>query len=405
MKETRTINLNGLVFHIDNDAYQALNTYLQDIELRLPTDEREDVLTDIEARVSELLQSALFAKNVQVVDIAMIEDIKTRIGAPSEFGENKRPKVKARSQASQSGCGRVLQITLYVILVIIAAQVLLPVLATIVAISLAGLGLGVGAFGIMPLFGDFFFDGNWGLALLTIIASIVAICLPVYVIIHAIVTYMRTRKGPKPRFWIISIICWLLSLGCFGVAIVKQSDLSGGLHGIVRQLNGVDYDADEAVSATPVLPFFNAINANGAVDLDIVQGTTQEVNINDTNLVSVSVHDSVLLINAKDMTDGFRHIHITTPDLKSLTISGASKAEVTGNYEQVHYLVSGASKLEAEDAIVNIVHVNCSGASKADVHAQKELWAQASGASKITYSGNPALKRSMAVGASKIKKD
>ena len=42
MKETRTINLNGLVFHIDNDAYVALSGYLQDIELRLPADENGD---------------------------------------------------------------------------------------------------------------------------------------------------------------------------------------------------------------------------------------------------------------------------------------------------------------------------------------------------------------------------
>ena len=31
MNETRTINLNGLVYHIDNDAYQTLKEYLQDI--------------------------------------------------------------------------------------------------------------------------------------------------------------------------------------------------------------------------------------------------------------------------------------------------------------------------------------------------------------------------------------
>ena len=57
MKETRTINLNGMIFHIDNDAYITLSGYLQDIELRLPTDEKKDVMADIEARIAELLQS------------------------------------------------------------------------------------------------------------------------------------------------------------------------------------------------------------------------------------------------------------------------------------------------------------------------------------------------------------
>ena len=44
MKETRTINLNGIVFHIDNDAYLALSNYLHDIELRLPSDDRKEVM-------------------------------------------------------------------------------------------------------------------------------------------------------------------------------------------------------------------------------------------------------------------------------------------------------------------------------------------------------------------------
>ena len=94
MKETRTINLNGLVYHIDYDAYQLLRDYLHDIELRLPQDDRQEVMTDIEARIAELLQKALFAKNVQVVNVQMVQSVKEQIGAPSEFGPNRRPKVK-----------------------------------------------------------------------------------------------------------------------------------------------------------------------------------------------------------------------------------------------------------------------------------------------------------------------
>ena len=60
MNETRTINLNGLVYHIDYDAYQLLRDYLHDIELRLPQEDRQEVMTDIEARIAELLQKALF---------------------------------------------------------------------------------------------------------------------------------------------------------------------------------------------------------------------------------------------------------------------------------------------------------------------------------------------------------
>ena len=94
MKETRTINLNGLVYHIDYDAHHILHDYLQDIELRLPQEDRQEVMNDIEARIAELFQKALFAKNVQVVSLEMVNSVKSQIGDPSEFGPNRRPKVK-----------------------------------------------------------------------------------------------------------------------------------------------------------------------------------------------------------------------------------------------------------------------------------------------------------------------
>ena len=105
MNETRTINLNGLVYHIDYDAYQELRDYLQDIELRLPQDDRQEVIADIEARIAELFQNALFAKSIQVVNNQIVQSVKQQIGSPSEFGPNTRPKVKA-SKAQNTGCGR-----------------------------------------------------------------------------------------------------------------------------------------------------------------------------------------------------------------------------------------------------------------------------------------------------------
>ncbi|MBQ2438525.1 MAG: hypothetical protein II267_01390, partial [Paludibacteraceae bacterium] len=126
MNETRTINLNGLVYHIDYDAYQILRDYLHDIELRLPQDDRQEVMTDIEARIAELLQKALFAKNIQVVNLEIVNSVKSQIGAPSEFGPNRRPKVKV-DKSQNAGCGRILSITLKVILILMA----LPILGTI----------------------------------------------------------------------------------------------------------------------------------------------------------------------------------------------------------------------------------------------------------------------------------
>ena len=73
MKETRTINLNGMAYHIDYDAYQLLREYISDIELRLPMDTRPTVVAELESRIADIFQQALYANNVQVVNIAMVE--------------------------------------------------------------------------------------------------------------------------------------------------------------------------------------------------------------------------------------------------------------------------------------------------------------------------------------------
>ena len=165
MKETRTINLNGLVYHIDYDAYQLLRDYLHDIELRLPQDDRQEVMTDIEARIAELLQKALFAKNVQVVNVQMVQSIQEQIGAPSEFGPNRRPKVKV-DKSQNSGCGRVFSIVLNVILAILALPMIFVGLAILFAIVLSLFGVAVAGttslasiMPVFPVFAVFLVDG------------------------------------------------------------------------------------------------------------------------------------------------------------------------------------------------------------------------------------------------------
>jgi hypothetical protein len=61
--------------------------------------------------------------------------------------------------------------------------------------------------------------------------------------------------------------------------------------------------------------------------------------------------------------------------------------------------------LEAEDLVVQTMHINCLGASKAEVNVVSELWAQAAGASKISYKGTPRIQQNIAVGGSVIRRD
>jgi phage shock protein PspC (stress-responsive transcriptional regulator) len=88
MKTTITINLGGIVFHIDDDAYEMLHTYLIAIEKQFASKEEHlEVMPDIEARLSELFTETLNKKR----DVIMKDDVSKVIeimGEPEEFRDD-----------------------------------------------------------------------------------------------------------------------------------------------------------------------------------------------------------------------------------------------------------------------------------------------------------------------------
>ena len=60
MKKTFTINISGVIFHIDEDAYEKLNHYLDKIKMHFAGfDGKDEVIADIEGRIGELLQGMM----------------------------------------------------------------------------------------------------------------------------------------------------------------------------------------------------------------------------------------------------------------------------------------------------------------------------------------------------------
>ena len=217
MKLTRNINLHGVVLTIDEDAYQSLKEYLSDIENRLPSDEQQDVMEDLESRIAELLQSALFAQSAQVVSATMIADIRRRIGEPSEFGENKRPVIK-RERINRQGVSRVITILLKAVLVLIAIQLLFPVLAAIFGILMGFFGLSIGGIALIPALGfelaTLSTGWTWTLALSLFVAG----AIPVFIVVYWIVRWLREHKNPSLAFWLITLLIWMISIAGMIVA-------------------------------------------------------------------------------------------------------------------------------------------------------------------------------------------
>lgn len=466
MKETRTINLNGSVFHIDYDAYLLLRDYLQDIEMRLPIDDRKSILEDIEARIAEFFSNTLFANNTQVVTIPLVEAAQAQIGAPAEFGPNSRPKKKV-VKSQNSGCRRTLGIVLNIILLVLALPMIFTGLAVFfgIVMSLFGVVLagGTSLAAIMPLFpvlADMFVAGWTWLIPLLMIALVLIIVLPIVMVVYALVTYLRTRKGPKARFWWITASLWLASLIFWGASLArlyKSYEMAPEILKVMT-FDGLDVDDAGTVTSQLQLDAYHSLELRGAAKL-VLHNAPEASTVLTTNLllqnmgiadIRAEVRDSVLYIETPTtppIDDMIATFTIASPILRQITVygagdiesaegqvlaqreltlnlngaaeadlllnvqsltidaKGASKLELQGTADTATITIAGAGELEAEDLLTQVMHINCAGASKAEVNVATELWAQAAGASKITYKGTPRIKQNMAVGGSTIRRD
>jgi phage shock protein PspC (stress-responsive transcriptional regulator) len=99
MNKTININLGGFFFHIDEEAYQKLRRYLASISKSLSEDPqgKNEIIADIEARISELLSEKI-TDSRQVVNEGDIEDIIVIMGQPEDYAEAE----EAYSDASYS---------------------------------------------------------------------------------------------------------------------------------------------------------------------------------------------------------------------------------------------------------------------------------------------------------------
>ncbi len=84
MNKTVSINLGGLFFHIDEDAYQKLNRYFDAIRRSLSPDGKDEIMNDIEGRIAELLGEKL-KNDKQVVSVREVEEVIAVMGQPEDY--------------------------------------------------------------------------------------------------------------------------------------------------------------------------------------------------------------------------------------------------------------------------------------------------------------------------------
>ena len=85
MKKTLSVNLGGSVYHIDEDAYQELMDYLQEVKSHLGNDASSaEVLIDIEQRISELFGQWMQGRR-EVITAGDVQKVISILGRPEQF--------------------------------------------------------------------------------------------------------------------------------------------------------------------------------------------------------------------------------------------------------------------------------------------------------------------------------
>jgi len=87
MNKTVSIHLQGVPFIFEEQAYDRLNSYLQQLKQVLQKEEGSDeILQDVELRMVELLQQHLTTFK-QVVELELVEQIIEKLGQPEDFSD------------------------------------------------------------------------------------------------------------------------------------------------------------------------------------------------------------------------------------------------------------------------------------------------------------------------------
>ncbi len=452
MKPTTTINLNGLVFYIDDDAYQTLFTYLNDVRRQIgETVDNEEIMHDVEARIAELFNEMLQHKGIQVINNFMVHQVMDQLGKPEDFApeestissdkmdessnengtsngdgasninnasnenrprrrlyldkdnallggvcaglaaylginvvwvriifvlclflygaalpiyllmwiiapaartaaqrlemrgetpsienikkEHERMVQYADENQASMKAHHVLRTLLRVLLFFVIACIAFPLAAMLLVLLFVLLYFFIGFVIAFPLGCAPCFSNSSlvltspNIAILTSVLLFLVVAIPLFIGIYWGIYYLRKRKNPSKKFWIITLILWLCSgIGLGVVAICGLKHATEHPLIIYRSYNK-SIDTTNTVRCAP----FHAVVVDGKVNLQIAQADSCTVAIDKDALsaVSTSIKDSVLKISAP-YSDHTPTVRVTLPQLDSLAVNGSGTVTTDG---------------------------------------------------------------------------
>ena len=86
MNKTIIININSIVFHIEEDAYEILRNYMIDIKRHFSnTPDSAEILQDIENRIAEMFSERIKSGCKEVITTQDVHEIINQMGKVSDF--------------------------------------------------------------------------------------------------------------------------------------------------------------------------------------------------------------------------------------------------------------------------------------------------------------------------------
>ncbi len=107
MNKTIIININGIVFHIEEDAYEILKNYMTDVKRHfMNSADSLEITTDIENRIAEMFGELLLKDNKQVIVEQDVQWIIEQMGSVEDFEQAENdPKNTANTNSFYTNAG------------------------------------------------------------------------------------------------------------------------------------------------------------------------------------------------------------------------------------------------------------------------------------------------------------
>lgn len=106
MNKTININLAGLIFHVDEDAYNRLSSYLAALKKQFSNEKGgSEIISDIEARVAELFTEKLTGTK-QVITMRDVEEVIATMGSPEDYEAENNAEYQAGTSSNIGADGK-----------------------------------------------------------------------------------------------------------------------------------------------------------------------------------------------------------------------------------------------------------------------------------------------------------